>query len=339
MRSDPGRDRPLQTGLDDPSHAGLADVAMDWYIALSDTETLKDEGRDRAVVLRGLNDWLAQDKRHEKAWDELNSFMKSPALLAASRADAARLPPLDSLRPAPPRRFWRHRALPGMGLAATLAAFWLAGPGLWLRWQSDALTLAGEMRVITLPDGSRADLNSDTALTFDFAGGRRHVELLQGEVWFDVVHDPAHPFTVASGETEVTVRGTAFAVRAMATESLVILERGSVQVVRGSDQVTLAPGEMVEMGPDAPPTPVAAENARALAWREGWVLVEEQSFPAALAELSRYYPGRVLDLSSAADRLVSGSFRTDDAEAAIRSIAAASGVLVNRMPGGLLILR
>ncbi len=108
------------------------------------------------------------------------------------------------------RRIWSRRILPGMAVAATVACLWIAGPGLWLRWQADALTGAGEMLVVTLPDGSRADLNSGTALAYDFAEGRRHVTLLQGEAWLDVIHDPAHPFTVDAGATEVTVKGTAF---------------------------------------------------------------------------------------------------------------------------------
>jgi len=103
--------------------------------------------------------------------------------------------------------------------------------------------------------------------------------------------------------------------------------------------VTLSPGEVVGIGASEAPQPRAAELSRSLAWREGWVLQREESCAAALAELSRYYPGEVPGLSSAGDRLVSGSFRTDDAGAAIRSIAAASGVSVSRMPGGVLVLR
>ena len=323
----------------------IGDAAMDWYIALSEAASItgSDEVAARFqgdVVARQFQTWLERDSRHARAWDDLTALMNNPALLAASRAEASRLPPYADLHLFTlPRRIWSRRILPGMALAAAAACLWITVPGLWLRWQADALTLAAEMLVVTLPDGSRADLNSSTALVYDFAGGRRHVTLLQGEAWFDVVHDPAHPFVVEAGDTEVTVKGTAFAVRAMAAENLVMLERGSVQVTQGGYDVVLAPGEMVGTSGAKALKPELTELDRNLAWREGWVLLREERFSTALSELSRYYSGQVLDLSSSDERLVSGSFRTDAAEAAIRSIAAASGVSVSRMPGGILILR
>jgi len=64
---------------------------------------------------------------------------------------------------------------------------------------------------ITLPDGTKVWLNTDSKLTFprQFVGARRSVKLY-GEAFFDVAHDKVHPFTVETEGFSTTAIGTAF---------------------------------------------------------------------------------------------------------------------------------
>lgn len=59
-----------------------------------------------------------------------------------------------------------------------------------------------------------------------------------------------------------------------------------------------------------------------------------------LNELRRYYKPPVIVADNRVSRLiVTGNYRLDNIEGAIRTLADAAGVTMDRLPGGLIILR
>lgn len=106
-------------------------------------------------------------------------------------------------------------------------------------------TLKGQMANITLPDGSRVWLNSNTRIEYpqNFADKRRDVEI-DGEAYFEVTHDAKKPFVVHTSEKEqIEVLGTRFYVEAYSgtKEFETALIEGSVRVKAGNSQLTLRP--------------------------------------------------------------------------------------------------
>jgi transmembrane sensor len=80
------------------------------------------------------------------------------------------------------------------------------------RFAADHVTAAGETARVSLPDGSTAWLNTDSALRVAFDGARRLIRLLEGEALFEVAHDPARRFAVLAHDGLSTALGTRFAV-------------------------------------------------------------------------------------------------------------------------------
>lgn len=74
---------------------------------------------------------------------------------------------------------------------------------------------------LSLPDGSRIKLNSESSLRFPvrFAEDKREV-FLDGEAYLSVARDSAKPFVVHAGELTVTVLGTSFNVSAYSDDAL-----------------------------------------------------------------------------------------------------------------------
>ncbi len=67
---------------------------------------------------------------------------------------------------------------------------------------------------------------------------------------------------------------------------------------------------------------------------------ENQPLGTVLNELRRYYVGTIIVANSRIGRLiVTGNYRLDRIEGAIRSLADAAGVGMARIPGGIIILR
>ena len=98
-----------------------------------------------------------------------------------------------------------------------------------------------------LSDGTRVKLNKNSTLRVANGYDRRsrNVEL-DGEAYFDVVHDPSKKFNLKMGEVDVTVLGTEFNAVNKADEGFVStsLVRGSVLFSTPSQKIRLFPGRM-----------------------------------------------------------------------------------------------
>lgn len=72
----------------------------------------------------------------------------------------------------------------------------------------------GKLKKQLLPDGSTVWLNDNSIVVYysNFSG-HRNIELQQGEAFFEVKKDAAHPFTVLSNGVSTTVKGTSFSVK------------------------------------------------------------------------------------------------------------------------------
>lgn len=83
----------------------------------------------------------------------------------------------------------------------------------------------------TLPDGTVVTLNAHSRLEYpqQFARDERRVQL-KGEAYFEVAHDPAHPFRIQAGGAEVRVLGTTFNLNARGDLVKVAVQTGRVEL-------------------------------------------------------------------------------------------------------------
>ena len=86
------------------------------------------------------------------------------------------------------------------------------------------------IRHVTLPDGSEVELDLKTRLSFANFRDIRRVVLDDGEAYFHVTHDTAHPFVVRAGKGSITVTGTRFNVWKYQDNVVVTVTEGSVKV-------------------------------------------------------------------------------------------------------------
>jgi transmembrane sensor len=93
--------------------------------------------------------------------------------------------------------------------------------------------IVAHIRNITLPDGSMIVLQAGSKLTYaaGFNTGSREVTLT-GEAYFNIIHDPAQPFIIHTGNIKTTVLGTAFNIRSYegAEKVVVAVTQGKVKV-------------------------------------------------------------------------------------------------------------
>ena len=106
----------------------------------------------------------------------------------------------------------------------------------------------GQKANITLPDGSKVWLNSQSKLTYsdNFNVKKRELQL-DGEAYFEVAHNPNKPFIVHSNDIAVEALGTAFGVKAYSEDNLIssILMRGKVRVTTPEGDEILMPNDRI----------------------------------------------------------------------------------------------
>jgi transmembrane sensor len=290
--------------------------------------------------LNALEAWLAADPRHARAFERERALWQDLSVVSDAFADT-RTSANSSISMLPLRVARRHltRLAPMAIAASLLLAFF--GPSLLLKLRADYRTSTGEVQSVSLPDGTTAILDSNSAISLDFRNGQRVVHLLKGRAWFDVHHE-SRPFAVeALGGTTLDI-GTGFEVRREDDAVEVGVTQGTVQVnapdgtrsepLHTGRRVRYTASDLVELS--------SLEATEIASWRKGELLIEDQPVDAAVAEVSRYRSASVWTLGDFSKLpRVSGLFLTDRPDEALETIARMRGLKVTTLPGGHLIVR
>ena len=159
----------------------------------------------------------------------------------------------------------------------------------------------GGVQVLRLPDSSRVWLAAGTAVRYNKNFARQRQIVIHGEAFFDVTHDPVHPFVVGGGELEIMVLGTRFNVRSYpgAGRTTVSLLSGRVQVLKSNKELAvLTPGtELVWDAAGQKAAMATADTTAVLAWRQGRLQFSGAPLGEVVAALERWY-GKPIRLST-----------------------------------------
>lgn len=153
---------------------------------------------------------------------------------------------------------------------------------------------AGQRVNLKLPDGTSVWLNARSEMVYPavFLGSRREVKL-DGEAYFEVVHNEQSPFIVHTQKCDVEVLGTKFNVEAYSDS-----KEFSTSLMEGSVKITDKTGRStpVTLIPDQE---VLFENGRLLVssitdydqfrWREGLVCFKDVAFNELMKRFEKCY--------------------------------------------------
>ena len=313
-----------------------------------------DAAASWAIVRRRMFD-AERDAEHDTGHDAIGAAPLVSPPASSVRAAAVSEPPHvgDSGRrralaalAVPRRASWRRRvALVGAMAAGVSAVVGLqrAGAGAAAatppapRVYRTAVRQRAELR---LDDGTHVYLAPDSRLRVatDFGTERRDV-YLEGEAYFDVVHDARRPFTVYVGNASARDLGTSFAARGYADD-------GAVQVVVRAGEVAmsgvgrLAAGDLGRLAAEGKASVRRGVNVDALlGWVEGRLEFHDAPLGRVLQDVGRWYG---TDLRLADARLgalpFTGSLTGLPADEATDVVAATLGLRARRGDGGRVVL-
>lgn len=266
-------------------------MAAEWWVRLRDAKA-SEHTTDQWLA------WIDEDDAHLDAFERvtelaagLGSLDEVPhAALMAEFAPAA-----------VPRRWWP--------LSAAAAAVLLVAGG-YVGWsmlgQSSSPQLYASpiaaQREVTLDDGSRVALGGATRLTTRFSRSHREVDLVEGEAYFEVVHNANRPFVVHAGKLRIEDIGTAFDVRRTGDRVTISMAEGRVRIVDGASgagrSLEAVAGQAVSYDPSHPALDISTTDpAQAAAWRYARLEFDNEPLSVVVANINRYrvHPVRIAD--------------------------------------------
>ncbi|PWK69820.1 FecR family protein [Aminobacter sp. AP02] len=306
-----------------PKHDKIEEEAAGWVARLQSSDATDQDRSD-------FRAWLTKDPAHLIAYEEFKGLWADLEHLPIARRR------LHKLRPA---RGAVIANIAGLCLIAGLAAMFVH-LGLVDRLRADFYTTVGEVRNVTLEDGTLVSLNTDSAIAVRFAGPERRVELLRGEAFFDVAKNPDRPFVVADDTMTAIAIGTRFAFRSSGVHGDVQVEEGAVEVRSGAEHTVLKAGDMASLSEEGALSVRRIDVANAVAWKDNKLVFSGAPLRDVLATLERYRYGSLLVLGEQAAMLrVSGVFDLDDTDKALRSLEQSLPVRLNYLTGMIVVVR
>ena len=199
-------------------------------------------------------------------------------------------------------------------------------------------TNPGMTTSLTLPDGTKVNLNSESSLVYPetFDGDLRSVRL-EGEAFFEVVKNPEKRFVVTTPHNaRVEVLGTSFNMEAFKWDSIVstTLISGKVAFISRSGQVNMKPGEKLVYNIQADRASIYQTNGEAeISWKNGMIIFRKTPFEEALRMLTkRFNVDFVVSNNKYVKDFYTGSFSNHRLEQILDIFNASSGIKWRYIP-------
>ncbi|MEF2265295.1 FecR domain-containing protein [Janthinobacterium sp. LS2A] len=289
-------------------------AAAHWHVEL------QCGGADPAA----LQAWRDASAEHERAWELLRRMDGQLGAIPAALA-------IPALQAAQQRRRAAAKVLAMLVAAGGGIALGQAGlqSAPWQAWTASLRTAPGQRRHVTLADGGRMEMNTDSALDVAYGATHRRIRLHHGEIMITTASD-ARPFLVDTPHGVIRALGTRFGVRCDAQGSTVSVYEHAVEVrcaARPDAVRRLEAGQQLRFSASGSED-VLAMPAHQDSWLRGMLVAADWPLQQLVQELARYRRGRLACDASVARRPVTGTYRLDDIDAVLESLCASHGLQV-----------
>ncbi|OUR74383.1 hypothetical protein A9Q78_00640 [Methylophaga sp. 41_12_T18] len=294
---------PTDTSIDT-----IREQAVEWVLRLEDAS--KEELRINRVE---LGRWFAEDERHRQVFEQMQSIWSAPEQKISNHKQSKKI-------------------LANIGMLAVVGIMILQMP--WAYWTANHHSGIGEIQTVKLDDGTKAMLNTNSAINIKFDGKQRQIELVRGEVMVTVAKDlNQRPFTVVTLHGKAKAMGTIYSTRLHEQKTVVKVFESQVKVTanNSSDEMVVRAGESASV--DATKViKLDPVKKRKPDWAHNKLLFNNASMEEVVARLNDYRLGTVSMSTEVANRNLrfTGLLPAQDSDAALNIVADSLGLKLTK---------
>ncbi|WP_338800475.1 FecR family protein [Pseudomonas sp. RSB 5.4] len=300
----------LSTGRRAEPPQQVVKQAIHWLLRLRNNH-------GNARLSRQCEAWRAEHHEHELAWQRVQSLQAelSHNLRAVPGAQVA----FNTLENSA-QGLGRRQALKLLSGAVLMgSAAWLAkDTSVWQQWRADYATATGERRGFQLPDGTRIELNTASAVDLDYTAQQRLIKLTRGEIIVTCGSNDegaafSRPLRVQSRHGTYEPANARFILRQENDCTRLSVSSGRVAIHNGGASVEAFAGQtfLIDHHQVRPAPPLDMDAG---AWVDGLIVTRNMRLGDFLNEVGRYRQGFVTCTPQVADLRLSGVFRLEDTD-------------------------
>ena len=295
-------------------HQQVVKQAIHWLLRLRNNSA-------NARLRQQCEVWRAEHHEHELAWQRVQSLQAelSSNLRAVPGAQVA----FNTLENSA-QGLGRRQALKLLSGALLMgSAAWLGKDATgWQQWTADFATATGERRGFQLPDGTRLELNTASAVDLDYNAQQRLIKLTRGEVivtcgGIDEGSPFDRPLRVQSRQGVYEGVGARFILRQdddctrLSVTGGMVLIHSPLAAGGTPTQVQAGQSYLIDhhQAKLAPPLDMDAG-----AWVDGLIVTRNMRLGDFLDEVGRYRHGYLTCAADIADLRLSGVFRLENTD-------------------------
>ena len=307
-----------------PLPDSIVDEAIDWLIRLEMSDHSEDAHPE-------FERWLQQTPQHQLAWARITGIRRHFSSIP-SKPLTQTLSTINQQKTqsgASRRQVLKILSMSGL----MLGSGWLSKEYMpWQRLLADYSTRIGEQNSFMLTDNSNVILNTDSAISVDFATDTRQIHLRRGEMQLTTGSDDAYrprrsmliktPFgQISALNTRLTIRLEHDRARLSVHEGLadLINSKGPERLIRSGESLWFSAGRVL---------PAINSSISPDAWVSGAITGQHIPLGELLDELGRYRVGIIDCAPELKDQQVSGSFQLRDTDKTLRFLAQVQPVRV-----------
>ena len=291
-----------------PPH--VLDAAADWLVLLH-------SGEMTALQQQQFEQWKAEKKEHQLALQQMEKFSHGLSNLAGNFPSKALVQSNHKFNLAAKRNMLL--SLSGLVIVG-LSAYFIP----WEKWQSDYHTKVGEIKKVSLKDGSQLIMASDCYVDVNFTQEKRQIKLIDGEIYIETAKDAQHrPFIVETKNGSVEALGTQFTVRQENSEQTkvkVYKHAVAIEPENASKRQILKQGQRAFFDEKYISKSLPLDNDQPY-WTQQLLVVDQWPLQKVLDELFRYKKGSYHLDAELKNIKISGVFSLKNPEQSLETLA------------------
>lgn len=320
------------------------DAASEWAAYLQSGVAAEDDIRSLRRWLRSSPDNAAAFQKVAQSWEDVGLAAMSEELDRDERRFSHSEPqpqPVPGFRPS--RRWFLPASVAASIALAVGTGLWMSNPAPVNAFQY--ATSTGEVREVTLADGSKITLGGATSVTGRFSKRLREIDLDRGRAFFDVSSDPDRPFRVAVSQSQIEVLGTAFDIEYGPDTVQVSVTHGRVNVsprarTDQTEPTLLTAGKRVRATLSGTVGAPTNYDVNSLSWRDGQLAYIDARLEDVIAEVNRYRDQKIRIADSALEDLrVSFNVASNQTDILLAGLEATIPIQVVRSASGVILYK